>query len=173
MVGTMPVILAVGATFFAHERLSPVGWVALFVSTTGAALIALGGTHHASTNGPTLRGDLYVVLSLCIAPLLGAAQPAPRHARHSAVVVTAYGLCSGTLMLLVVVPLLYGPPIHHCFSSMARAGRQRLLHGHHSPPLELGNDQGSRLNEPASFSASCWASCTNTTRPGRPGSVAP
>ncbi len=47
MVGTMPVILAVGATLFAHERLHTLGWVALAVSTTGAALIALGGTHHA------------------------------------------------------------------------------------------------------------------------------
>ena len=47
MVGTMPVILAVGATLFAHERMDAVGWMALAGSTTGAALIALGGKHHA------------------------------------------------------------------------------------------------------------------------------
>ena len=40
MVGTMPVILAVGATIFAKERLSKLGWSALALSTTGAALIA-------------------------------------------------------------------------------------------------------------------------------------
>src|SRR5579875_1404668 len=42
MVGTMPVILAVGAAAFAHERMDAVGWVALAGSTCGAALIALG-----------------------------------------------------------------------------------------------------------------------------------
>jgi drug/metabolite transporter (DMT)-like permease len=113
MVGTMPVILAVGATLFAHERLHNLGWVALAVSTTGAALIALGGTHHAEANGPTVRGDLYVVLSLCIA-LFWVLLNQRLVMRHSAVVITAYGLCSGTVMLLLVVPPLYGlPPIHH------------------------------------------------------------
>ncbi|HXE09278.1 MAG TPA: EamA family transporter [Acidobacteriaceae bacterium] len=112
MVGTMPVILAVGATIFAHERLHAVGWAALVVSTIGAALIALGGTSHAEANGPTLRGDLYVVLSLCIA-LFWVLLNQRLVMTHSAVVVTAYGLCAGTLMLLLVVPPLYGlPPVH-------------------------------------------------------------
>ena len=117
MVGTMPVILAVGATLFAHERLHKLGWIALAVSTIGAALIALGGTHHAAAGGPaggpTLRGDLYVVASLCIA-LFWVLLNQRLVMRHSAIVVTAYGLCAGTLMLLLVVPPLYGmPPIHH------------------------------------------------------------
>ena len=42
MVGTMPVLLAVGATLFAHERMDRTGWFALALSTLGAALIALG-----------------------------------------------------------------------------------------------------------------------------------
>src|SRR5229473_6465544 len=41
MVGTMPVILAVGATVFAHERLDWIGWVALAASTAGVAMIVL------------------------------------------------------------------------------------------------------------------------------------
>lgn len=112
MVGTMPVILAVGATFFAHERLDLTGWVALAASTTGAALIALG--RHATGNGnPSLAGDLLVVLSLAIALgwiLLN------KHLMdsHSPVVVTAYGVLLGTLMLAVWVPLRYGlPPVAH------------------------------------------------------------
>jgi len=113
MVGTMPVILAVGATFFAHERLHRLGWICLIVSTVGAALIALGGTHNSSPNGPTLRGDLYVVFSLCIA-LFWVLLNQHLVMRHSAIVITAYGLCSGTVMLLFVVPPLYGlPPLHH------------------------------------------------------------
>lgn len=113
MVGTMPVILAVGATIFAGERLHALGWAALFVSTTGAALIALGGTHHASASGgPSLRGDLFVVFSLCIA-LFWVLLNQRLVKTHSAIVITAYGLCSGTLMLLLVVPPIYGlPPVH-------------------------------------------------------------
>ena len=112
MVGTMPVILAVGATIFAKERLHAVGWIALIVSTIGAALIALGGAHNTEANGPTLRGDLYVVVSLCIA-LFWVLLNQRLVMSHSAVVVTAYGLCSGTVMLLLVVPPLYGlPPVH-------------------------------------------------------------
>src|SRR5260370_36371992 len=51
MVGTMPVILAVGATLFAHERMDAVGWAALAGSATGAAVIALGGEHHGGGGG--------------------------------------------------------------------------------------------------------------------------
>jgi drug/metabolite transporter (DMT)-like permease len=113
MVGTMPVILAVGATFFAHERLHTVGWIALVVSTTGAALIALGHDHTASANNPTLRGDLYVVFSLCIA-LFWVLLNQRLVATHSPIIITTYGTVSGTLMLFAIVPLLYGaPPIHH------------------------------------------------------------
>jgi drug/metabolite transporter (DMT)-like permease len=112
MVGTMPVILAVGATIFAHERLHSLGWAALIVSTIGAALIALGGMNNHEANGPTLRGDLYVVLSLCIA-LFWVLLNQRLVKSHSAVVITAYGLCSGTAMLCLVVPPLYGlPPVH-------------------------------------------------------------
>jgi drug/metabolite transporter (DMT)-like permease len=113
MVGTMPVLLAVAATLFAHERMDAIGWFALAISTPGATLIALGARRATGSNGPTLAGDLLVVLSLVIAlgwVLLN------KHLmeRHSAIVVTAYGITCGTVMLLVCVPLLYGlPPIHH------------------------------------------------------------
>ena len=121
MVGTMPVILAVGATLFAHERMDRTGWFALAVSTIGAALIALGAgeasARHAATHfgppAPTIAGDLLVVLSLVIA--LGWVLLNKRlMERHSAIVVSAYGTASGTVMLLLCVPLIYGlPPIAH------------------------------------------------------------
>jgi drug/metabolite transporter (DMT)-like permease len=108
MVGTMPVILAVGAAMFAHERMDRVGWMALVGSTCGAGLIALGGGAHAR-GGATMAGDLLVVVSLLIAlswilinkELMG---------RHSHVVVTAYGVAIGTAMLMVWVPIRYGMP---------------------------------------------------------------
>src|ERR1700735_2002453 len=111
MVGTMPVILAVGATIFAKERLSKLGWCALTLSTTGAALIALGGTHHHTDGGPTLAGDLLVVFSLFIA-LFWILFNQRLMRRHSHIVVTAYGIAIGTIMLAVYVPIAYGvPPI--------------------------------------------------------------
>jgi drug/metabolite transporter (DMT)-like permease len=117
MVGTMPVLLAVAATLFAQERMDSTGWFALAASTIGAALIALGARHPAASHlgepAPTLAGDLLVVLSLVVAlgwVLLN------KHLmqRHSAIVVTAYGIACGTAMLLICVPPLYGlPPFHH------------------------------------------------------------
>lgn len=112
MVGTMPVILAVGATVFAHERLDATGWIALAASTTGAALIAFG-RHATGVGEPSLAGDLLVVLSLAIA-LFWILLNKRLMDRHSAVVVTAYGLLLGTIMLAVWVPARYGlPPVHH------------------------------------------------------------
>ncbi len=113
MIGTLPVILAVGATLYAHERLHTLGWIALAVSTCGAALIALGPHHRATANGPTLSGDLLVVLSLVIA-LFWILFNQRLMRTHSAVVVTAYGTVAGALMLALWVPLSWGlPPVHH------------------------------------------------------------
>jgi len=112
MVGTMPVLLAAGATLYAKEKLSAFGWTALAVSTTGAALIALGAGHHVD-GGPTLAGDLLVVLSCAIA-LFWILFNQRLMLRHSHIVVTAYGLVAGALMLAIIVPVTYGlPPVHH------------------------------------------------------------
>ena len=108
MVGTMPVILAVGAAAFAHERMDRMGWMALAGSTCGAGLIALGAGSHAK-GGATLAGDLLVVVSLLIA-LSWILINKELMERHSHVVVTAYGLLIGTAMLVVWVPVRYGMP---------------------------------------------------------------
>jgi len=120
MVGTMPVLLAVAATLFAHERMDFIGWLALAVSTLGAALIALAShdAHAPATSAapiaaqlsaPSLTGDLLVVLSLVVA--LGWVLLNKRLLRtHSAITVSAWGVVTGTAMLLVAVPLLYGLP---------------------------------------------------------------
>jgi drug/metabolite transporter (DMT)-like permease len=114
MVGTMPVILAVGATLFAHERMDPTGWFALAASTLGATLIAFSthataARHALGPAGPTLAGDLLVVLSLVIA-LAWILINKRLMQRYSPVTVTAYGVAAGTAMLLLVVPLLYRQP---------------------------------------------------------------
>jgi drug/metabolite transporter (DMT)-like permease len=113
MVGTMPVILAVGASIFAHERLDWTGWLALAGSTIGVSLITLSGGHQSSAgHGPTLAGDLLIVVSLMIA-LAWILLNKHLMQGHSPMAVTAYGLLTGTAMLVVWVVLRDGlPPIH-------------------------------------------------------------
>lgn len=112
MIGTMPVILAVGATLYSHEHLHKLGWVALVISTAGAALIAFGGHHSSASGGPSLTGDLLVVASLAIA-LFWILLNKKLMERHSSIMVTAYGTALGTGMLGCYVPLVYGlPPVH-------------------------------------------------------------
>jgi drug/metabolite transporter (DMT)-like permease len=110
MVGTMPVILAVGASIFAHERLDWTGWLALAGSTLGVSLIVLGGGHRsASGHGPSLAGDLLIVVSLLIA-LAWVLLNKHLMQGHSPMAVTAYGLLTGTAMLAVWVVLRDGLP---------------------------------------------------------------
>lgn len=113
MVGTLPGILALGATIFAGERLPASGWLALAGSSAGVALIVLSGGHARHPGaGPTLTGDLLVVLSMVISLgwlLLNKSLVR----RHSALQVTAWGLLCGTGMLVVWVLAEDGmPPVH-------------------------------------------------------------
>jgi drug/metabolite transporter (DMT)-like permease len=116
MVGTMPVLLAAGATLFAGERLDRIGWLALCGSTLGIALIVLGG-HHATVpgHGSSLRGDLLVVLALAIA-LGWILLNKQLMLRHPPAVVTVYGVLSGSAMLAVWVYAVDGPPPVHGLS---------------------------------------------------------
>ncbi len=112
MVGTMPVILAVGAALFTHERLDRIGWLALAGSSFGVSLIVLGGKHGAGQGDPSLLGDLLVVFSMITA--LGWILLNQRLMyRHTPIVVTAYGILSGTVMVAVCVIAVHGlPPVH-------------------------------------------------------------
>lgn len=99
MVGSMPVLLGVAAAMFAGERLDTIGWGALVASTVGAALIVLGG-HRSPTaqGGPSLEGDLLVVISLCTA-LAWILLSKKLMQTHSPPVVSAYTVLAGTVML--------------------------------------------------------------------------
>ncbi len=113
MVGTMPVILAVGAWLFAGEKLDWKGWVALAGSTTGVALIVLGGRHGAGGKGPSLAGDLLVVLAMVFALGWILINQKLMREGHSPINVTVWGLITGTAMLAVWVVWRQGvPPVH-------------------------------------------------------------
>jgi drug/metabolite transporter (DMT)-like permease len=114
MVGTMPVILAVGAHLFAHERLDKVGWFALIGSTVGVGLIVLsgvGGGHlpTQAANASSLTGDLLVVASMFVA-LGWILINQNLMKRHSPLVITAYGVFSGTVMMAAWVLVVDGAP---------------------------------------------------------------
>lgn len=113
MVGTMPVILAVGASIFTHERLDAVGWFALAGSTAGVAMIVLSTGHtHTSGRGPTLAGDSLIVGSLLIA-LAWILLNKRLMEHHSPMQVTSYGILIGTAMIAAWVLLEDGlPPVH-------------------------------------------------------------
>jgi drug/metabolite transporter (DMT)-like permease len=111
MVGSMPVLLGVAAAIFAGERLYRIGWSALVASTIGAALIVLGGHRGPAAQGqPTLYGDLLVVISLCTA-LSWIMLSKKLMQSHSPIVVTAYSIVTGTVMLVIWIlgPLLLNP----------------------------------------------------------------
>jgi len=101
MVGAMPVLLAAAAALFAGERLDWIGWAALFASTAGAAMVVLGGDRaKTGRETPTLAGDLLVIASLFVA-LAWILLSKKLLQTHSAPVVTAYTIYSGTAMLVV------------------------------------------------------------------------
>jgi drug/metabolite transporter (DMT)-like permease len=90
--------------------LDVVGWLALMGSTVGVSLIVLGGTPAISNGrGPSIAGDLLVVLSLMIA-LGWVLLNKKLMQRHPPVVVTAYGLLSGAAMLAAIVLATQGAP---------------------------------------------------------------
>jgi drug/metabolite transporter (DMT)-like permease len=111
MVGSMPVLLGVAAALFAGEHLDGFGWAALVASTIGAGLIVLGGHRGPAAQGePSLYGDLLVVLSLCTA-LSWIMLSKKLMQTHSPVVVTAYSIVAGTVMLAAwtLGPMLLNP----------------------------------------------------------------
>lgn len=112
MVGTMPVILALGAVIFTHEHLDWKGWLALAGSTTGVTLITLSGSRRPSAHGPSLTGDLLIVFSLVIALGWVLISRELMH-RHPPITITAYTITAGTIMLaLWIIPTDGLPPIH-------------------------------------------------------------
>jgi drug/metabolite transporter (DMT)-like permease len=125
MVGSLPVLLAVAATLFAGERLDLLGWLALWGSTLGTALIVLGGKRGLSAQGdPTLAGDLMVVASLLIA-MAWILLSKKLMQTHTPSVVTACTILSGTAMLVVLVvgPSLLELPIPSSWLGYLRISR--------------------------------------------------
>ena len=141
IIGTVPMLLAIAAVLsagmqlrsesrgiisrmrsiavvlFTEEQLHLGGWIAVLASTVGAGMIVLSSGRDTGAAGPSTRGDLLVVLSEFAA--IGWILISKRlMQRRSALTVTAFVYCIGTLMLAVVVTTASGLPSVH-YSSRA------------------------------------------------------
>ena len=128
MVGNLPVLLAAGAALFAHERVTAGRWIALFASTTGAALIAFGASKGEAGAQATMIGDLLVVASLlaAVAWILLSQRLMKTGRDYSPMVTSAYVMTTGTVMLAVWVVAREGVPSMHLsfrtWTSVAASG---------------------------------------------------
>jgi drug/metabolite transporter (DMT)-like permease len=127
MVGTLPMLLAIAAVLFSGERLHLGGWLALAVSTVGAALIALSSKEASGTVHASIRGDSLVVLSMfaAIAWILISKR---LMREHSPVTVTGFVYWLGTLLLVAVVVTTSGiPSLHYSPRVWVAVAEQGLL----------------------------------------------
>ena len=67
IVGTLPVLLALSSTLFLHERLNRTEWAVLLLSPLGVLAIAFSAGKSTQAAGPTVLGDVLVLLSMCAA----------------------------------------------------------------------------------------------------------
>lgn len=115
MVGTLPLMLAAGAVAFTHERLDRIGWLTLFVSTVGAILIAFQAHSNGSGAGPTLFGDMLVLVAMLggVGWVLITQRVMHRGRGYPSMVMSIYILLFGTAMLVAWVTATEGlPPVH-------------------------------------------------------------
>lgn len=112
MVGTLPMLLALGVVIFTHERLSKVAWFAVLGSAVGASMIVLSAHRSSGGQGPTLIGDVAVLISMFAAVgWIMACKSLLR--RYPPLFVTGLIFLMGTSMMAVWILLLNGlPPLH-------------------------------------------------------------
>lgn len=116
MIGTLPVMLALASIIFTHDRLRPLEWLALGISTLGAILIARAGAHSTALNGPSLVGDLLVIASMVTAVFM--ILTTKRLMRtYNPLQMTAAMINLGTLMLVAI--LVATQPLSFHFSGRA------------------------------------------------------
>jgi drug/metabolite transporter (DMT)-like permease len=109
MIGTAPMMLALGGALFAGERLDRRDVAAVVASMAGAALIVLAAPQALGSGGPTLAGDLLVVASM-LAATAWALLSQRLMKRYSSAVVSSTVIILGTLMLAAWVIAVDGMP---------------------------------------------------------------
>lgn len=110
MVGLLPAILAIGAVLFAGERLSRVRWLAIALSTFGAALVAFGGD-SSGAHAATFVGDAMVALSLFGGASWVLLSQRLMQRGYSPIVTSAVVVLTGTVLLAAWILPTEGMPV--------------------------------------------------------------
>lgn len=104
LIGTLPLLLALGAVLMHGERLTTGGWLALGLSCVGVALVV-----GRSPSGGSWLGNSLVLLSLVVVVIwILLAKDLGQH--YGPVVTTTYLFLAGTLALWPIALLWAGPP---------------------------------------------------------------
>ncbi|MGB3681675.1 MAG: DMT family transporter [Rubrobacteraceae bacterium] len=103
LVNTAPIFTALLATVFLGERLKGLGWIGMFVSFLGAALIALG-----EGDGLRLAPGAFVILIAAVSVSIYLVIQKPYLQKYGSLNFTAYAIWAGTLFTLVFLPGLAG-----------------------------------------------------------------
>ncbi len=129
MIGTAPVLVAVAAFIFLHERLRSVAWIALVASTIGVAMIVMHALNPGTVIGaqPTLIGDVLVLVSM-LAAVVWILMSKRLMAHHSPVAVSGVITITGTVALAAwVLPRNGLPPIHLSIGTWLAIGALGLV----------------------------------------------
>jgi drug/metabolite transporter (DMT)-like permease len=95
LIASVPIFTALAARFWLHERLSATGWLGIFVSFAGIALIARG-----ESGGIRLSPQALIILAAAITSAVYMILQKQYLARYSALEFTAYSIWLGTALML-------------------------------------------------------------------------
>lgn len=95
LIASVPIFTALFARFWLHEKLSTVGWIGVFVSFAGIALIASG-----ESGGIRLSPQALIILAAAITSAVYMILQKQYLARYSALEFTAYSIWFGTALML-------------------------------------------------------------------------
>lgn len=95
LIASTPIWTALAARFWLHEKLTAIGWVGVFVSFGGVAMIASG-----EGEGIRLSTQALIILAAAITSAIYMILQKHYLARYSALEFTAYSIWAGTLLML-------------------------------------------------------------------------
>ena len=125
IVGTLPVMVALMSVAFLRERLNALEWIVFLLSPIGAALIALS-SKHATRAGPTIAGDLLVLLSMAAAAI-SILLSKRLLAKYDSIEMTVWMILSGTALLVVWSEAFEPLRFHFSATVWAASAAQGLL----------------------------------------------
>jgi len=118
LIASVPIFTALAARFWLHERLTAIGWIGVFVSFAGVALIASG-------EGEGIRLSPQALIILAAAITSAAYMILQKHylGRYSALEFTAYSIWFGTALMLP-----FGGGLTHSFATAPVAATLAIVY---------------------------------------------